>query len=67
MMRQLSYDQLVLQIIVEMGCSDILTAESQFVGEGEEHIVAKFHLMCRPNKARVGVRSPRTPSIREKT
>lgn len=31
------------QIIEEMGCSDTLTTESDFVGEVKEHIPAEFH------------------------
>lgn len=41
----------------EMGCSNALTAESQFIADGREQIVAKFQSMYWPNKARVGVRS----------
>lgn len=56
-MRQLGYDQLTIQITGDMDSSDILTVESQFVGEGKEHIVMKSHSNYRPDKARIGVRS----------
>lgn len=41
-MRQLGYDQSAIQLIREMGCSDSLTVESQFVGRSKAHIVSKF-------------------------
>lgn len=41
-----------------MGCSNVLNAEAQFVGEGREYIVAKFQFVFWPDKARVGVSSP---------
>lgn len=41
----------------EMGCSDSLTVESQFIDQGKENIVAKFYTIYRPNAARIGVRS----------
>lgn len=47
-----------IQVIGEMGCSNALTFESQFVGDGREHIVAKFQSMYKPDKARAGLRSP---------
>lgn len=40
-----------------MGCSTVLTTESQFVGEGREHIVAKFQSVYWPDKSSIWVRS----------
>lgn len=57
-MRQLGYDQSAIQITGGMGCSDFLTAESQFVGQDKEHIVSKFHTIYWPDVVRVVVRSP---------
>lgn len=42
-MRQLCYDESAIQITGETGYSDTLTAESQLLGEGKEHIAVKFH------------------------
>lgn len=58
MIRQLGYDQSANQITWEMGCLDTLTAKSQFVGKGGEHILAKFHSIYWPDETTVGVRSP---------
>lgn len=41
-MRQLGYDQSAIQIKGEMGYSDSITAESQFISQGRMHIVSKF-------------------------
>lgn len=40
-----------------MGCSDTLTTEPHFVGEGKEHIAAKFDSIYWFDNARVRVRS----------
>lgn len=56
--RQLGYDQSAIQITGGMGCSDFLTAESQFVGQDKEHIVTNFHTIYWPDVVRVVVRSP---------
>lgn len=40
-----------------MGCSNALTTESEFVGDGREHIVVKFQPVYWLDRARVGVRS----------
>lgn len=55
MIRQLSYDQLAIQITGEVGYSDTLTTESQFVGEGKKDIAVKFDSIYWLNKTRVGV------------
>lgn len=57
MMRQLMYKQSSIQIIGEMRSSNMLTVESQFVGELREHIAAKFHLLYWPDKTNVGIKS----------
>lgn len=41
-----------------MRYSNLLNVEGQFIGEGQEHIPSKFESMFRPDKARLGVRSP---------
>lgn len=41
-MRLLGYDQFTIQITGEMGCSNSITAESQFIGKGNEQIIPKF-------------------------
>lgn len=57
-MRQLGYDQSVIQLMGEMGCLDSTTVESQFVGEDKAYIVSKFQSIFWPDGARVGVRTP---------
>lgn len=41
-MRQLGYDQLVVMVIGEMGHSNLLNAEAQFLGEGNKQIMSKY-------------------------
>lgn len=47
----------ILLVIAESTLSRS-TTESQFVGDGREHIVSTFQFVYWPDKARVGVRSP---------
>lgn len=55
--KQLGYDQPVIQVAGEMGYSNKLIDEAQFVGEVRLHIVAKFQSIFWLDKAKVGVRS----------
>lgn len=57
-MRQLGYNQSVVQLSEEMGCSDSVTVESQFIGDGKAHMVSKFQKIFWPDRVRIGVRSP---------
>lgn len=41
-MRQLRYDHSAIQVTREMGCSNTLTVEPEFVGKGRENIVVSF-------------------------
>lgn len=42
----------------EMGCSDLLIVEAQFVREGKKQIVSNYDSIFWPDKARIGVRTP---------
>lgn len=54
---EIGHDQSIVQIMEEMGFSNSLFVESQFVGSDEEHIVSKFHNIFWPDAVGVGVRS----------
>lgn len=59
MKRQLGYDKSAVQFTGEMGCSNFVSVESQFVGRDKKLILitSKLHKVFWPDVARVGVRT----------
>lgn len=41
-LRQLGYGQSATRLTTEMGISDSINTESQFIGQGKEYIISKF-------------------------
>lgn len=54
-MKQLGYDQSAITVTREMGGSNLLTTEAQFMEEGEEQTVLKYESIFWHDKARMGL------------